>query len=169
MRRSITVLAACVLTLAAFAPGAAAQDEPTAAHPMVGAWLIEPTEAEPPELFTASADGIVVSAGLEGTGYGTWAATGDLTSDVTFLSPMVDPEAGFLGFVTIRAGVELAEDGQSFTGAWTAEFPADVAEAMGMPVGELGPSDVSGVRIVVEPMGEVVGPMPEMAEEAPAE
>ena len=30
MRRSITVLAACVLTLAAFAPGAVAQDEPTA-------------------------------------------------------------------------------------------------------------------------------------------
>lgn len=171
MRRPITIVAACVLALAATAPGAVAQDGSMsmAGHPMVGTWLIEPTEAEPPELFVAGADGFVVSAGVEGTGYGTWAATGDRTADVTFLSPMLDPEAGFLGFVTIRAGVELAEDGLSFTGTWTAEFPAEAAEAMGMPIGELGPSDVSGVRIEVEPMGEPVAPMPGMAEEAPTE
>lgn len=169
MRPSITALAVCVLALVAVAPAVVAQDEPMAAHPMVGTWLIEPTEAEPPDLFTASADGIVVDGSPEATGYGAWAATGDRTANVTFLSPMLDPEVGFLGFVTIRAGVELAQDGQSFSGTWTAEFPAAAAEAMGLPDGELGPSDVSGVRIVVEPMGEVVGPMPEMTGEAPAE
>lgn len=168
MRRSITILAACLLILVALAPGAAAQDQPMVDHPAVGAWMIEPVAMEPPELFTAAADGIVVNAGPDGTGYGAWASTGDHTADVTFLSPMVDPEAGFLGFVTIRASVEVADDGQRFSGTWTAEFPADVAEAMGMPAGELGPSDVSGVRIVVDPMGEAVAPMPEM-DEAPAE
>lgn len=174
MRRFISVtevLTGLLLATTIAAPGVVAQDESTsmAGHPMVGTWLIEPTEAEPPELFVATADGIAVSAGVEGTGYGSWAATGDRTADATFMVPMLDPEAGFLGFATIRAGVELSEDGQSFAGTWTFEAPAAAAEAMGMPVGELGPGDVSGVRIVVQPMGEPVAPMPEMVEEAPAE
>lgn len=169
MRRSITILAASVLALAAAASGTAAQDDPTALHPMIGTWLIQPTETDPPELFIASADGIVVSAGAEATGYGAWAATGERTADVKFLTPMLDPDAGLLGFVTIRADVEFAEDGQRLAGTWTVEFPPEVAEAMGVPAGELGPGDVSGTRIAAEPMGEVVGPLPEMAEQAPAD
>ena len=36
-----------------------------------------------------------------------------------------------------------------------------MAEAMGAPVGQLGPGEVTGQRIAVEPMGEPVGPIPE--------
>ena len=173
MRRFISlvlVLTGLLLVTTMAAPGVVAQDESTsmAGHPMVGTWLIEPTTAEPPELFFASADGIAASTSAEGTGFGSWTATGDRTADATVWFPMVDPQAGFLGMATMRASVEVAEDGQSFAGTYTAEIPAAMAEAMGVPVGELGPGDVSGVRVVVEPMGQPVAPMPEM-EEAPAE
>ena len=174
MRRFISLalaLSGLLLATTIAAPGVVAQDESTsmAGHPMMGTWLIEPTTAEPPELFFASADGIAASTGVEGTGFGSWTATGDRTADATVWFPMVDPQAGFLGMATMRASVEASEDGQSFAGTYTVEPPAAMAEAMGWPVGELGPGDVSGVRIVVEPMGEPVAPMPEMAEEAPAE
>jgi hypothetical protein len=35
-----------------------------------------------------------------------------------------------------------------------------MAEAMGVPVGQLGLGTVTGQRIAVEPMGEPVGPAP---------
>ena len=35
-----------------------------------------------------------------------------------------------------------------------------MAEALGAPVGQLGPGDVTGQRIAVEPMGEPVGLLP---------
>lgn len=57
--------------------------------------------------------------------------------------------------------VTLAEDGQSFAGTYTVEMPAGMAEAMGVPVGQLGPGEVTGQRIVVEPMGTPVGPLPQ--------
>jgi hypothetical protein len=174
MRRFITLallLSGLLLVTAIVAPGSLAQDESTstAGHPMVGTWLIEPSTGEPPELFFAGADGIAASTSAEGTGFGSWTATGERTAEATIRFPMVDPQAGFLGMATMRASVEVSEDGQSFAGTYTAELPAAMAEAMGLPVGELGPGDVSGVRVVVEPMGEPVAPMPEMAEEAPAE
>ena len=39
---------------------------------------------------------------------------------------------------------------------------------MGLPVGQLGPGDVTGQRIAVEPMGEPVGPFPEEGDPEPA-
>ena len=42
-----------------------------------------------------------------------------------------------------------------------------MAEAFGDPVGQLGPGEVTGQRIAVEPMGEPVGPIPE-GEAAPS-
>ena len=68
---------------------------------------------------------------------------------------------GFVGYGTIRTSIEVAEDGQSFAGTYTIEFPAAMAEAMGAPVGQLGPGEVTGQRIAVEPMGEPVGPLSE--------
>ena len=61
-----------------------------------------------------------------------------------------------LGFFTIRASIEVAEDGQSFAGTYTFEPPAAFAEAMGAPAGQLGPGEVTGQRVAVEPMGEPV-------------
>lgn len=167
----VLVLSGLLLATAIAAPGVVALDESMsmAGHPIVGTWLIEPTTGEPPELFFASADGIAASTSAEGTGFGSWTATGERTGDATIWFPMIDPQAGFLGLATMRASVEVSADGQSFAGTFTAELPAAMAEAMGLPVGELGPGDVSAVRVVVEPMGEPVAPMPEMAEESPAE
>jgi hypothetical protein len=106
-------------------------------------------------------DGIYINAALQGNAYGTWAATGDRTADATFLFPLGDPAAGsFDGYGMVRSSIEVSEDGQSFAGTYTYEFPAGMAEAMGFQVGQLGPGEVTGQRIAVEPMGEPVAPLP---------
>jgi hypothetical protein len=153
----------------AAAPGVSAQD--TAEHPAVGAWIIESTPedtTDPLELALIAPGGLIINAFPDGNGYGSWAATGDRTADATFLIPFNDPEAGFLGFATIRTSIEVAEDGQSFAGTYTFEPPAGMAEAMGLPAGQLGPGEVTGQRVAVEPMGEPVGPLPEEPAEPPA-
>ena len=165
--RTTVVLMTLLLATVAAAPGVSAQD--TAEHPAVGAWIIESSPEDPTdslELALIAPGGLITNAAPDGNGYGSWAATGDRSGDATFLVAFTDPEAGFLGFVTIRASIEVAEDGQSFAGTYTVEFPAAMAEAMGLPVGQqVGPGTVTGQRIAVEPMGEPV-PFPE---EPPAE
>ena len=156
------VLMALLLATVAAAPGVSAQA--TAEHPAVGAWIVDasPEDAtDPLELLVIAPGGITITAGPEGPGYGSWVATGDRSGDATFLVAFSDPEAGFVGFATIRTSIEVAEDGQSFAGTYTFEPPAGMAEAMGLPVGQLGPGEVTGQRIAVEPMGEPVGPLPE--------
>ncbi len=168
MRRLVPttfVLAALLLAAVAAAPGVSAQD--TAEHPAIGTWVIDSSPDDPSnplELATIAPGGIIINAFLDGTAYGSWAATGDQTADATFVTPANDPEAGFLGFFTVRTSIEVAEDGQSFTGTYTIEYPAAMAEAMGMPVGQAGPGDVTAQRVVVEPMGVPVGPIPEEAD-----
>ena len=131
MRRLVpttVVLIALLLAAVAAAPGVAAQD--TAEHPAIGTWVIDTSPEDPsnpPELATVAPGGILIDAFADGTGYGSWAATGDRTADATFLAPVNDPEAGFLGFFTIRTSIEVAEDGQSFAGTYTTEFPAAMA------------------------------------------
>jgi hypothetical protein len=164
MRRLTTttiVVVALLLATVAAAPGVSAQA--TSEHPAVGAWMIDGTPADttdPLEMVLIAPGGIIINAGPEGSGYGSWAATGDTTADAIFLFPIMDPEAGFVGYGTARTSIEVAEDGQSFAGTYTIEPPAAMAEAMGAPVGQLGPGDVTGQRIAVEPMGTPVGPMP---------
>jgi hypothetical protein len=156
------ILMALLLVSLAAAPGVSAQA--TDEHPAIGAWLIDPTPADatdPLELLTVAPGGIVVSASPQGTGYGSWAATGERSADATILIPLIDPTAGFVGYTTIRTSIEVAEDGQSFAGTYTFEPPAGMAEALGAPDGEYGPGEVTGQRIAVEPMGEPVGPIPE--------
>lgn len=166
MRRlasTTTILMALLLAALGAAPGVSAQasDE----HPAVGAWIIDtsPEDAtDVNELATVAPGGIITNAGPEGTAYGSWAATGERSADATFHYPLYDPECGCLvGYGTIRAGIEVAEDGQSFAGTYTVEMPVAMAEAMGVPVGQLGPGDVTAQRITVEPMGKPVGPLPE--------
>ena len=156
------VLMALLLATMAAAPGVSAQA--TDEHPAVGAWMIDssPEDAtDPPELATVAPGGIITNAGPEGTGYGSWAATGERSADATFLFPLYDPGCGCqVGYGTIRTSIEVAEDGQSFAGTYTVEVPAEMAEALGAPVGQLGPGEVTGQRIAVEPMGEPVGPLP---------
>ena len=84
------------------------------------------------------------------------------------MSPANDPDAGFTGFVTVRASVEVAEDGQTFSGTYTLEFPDRVTEAFGLEAGEYGPADVTGQRVEVEPMGAPLGPIPDLGAPSPA-
>ena len=127
MRRLVPttiVLVALLLATVAAAPGVSAQD--TAEHPAVGAWIIDPTPedaTDPPELLTVAPGGIITNAAPDGTGYGSWAATGDRTADATFLFPFDDPEAGFVGYATVRTSIEVAEDGQSFAGTVHVRVP----------------------------------------------
>jgi hypothetical protein len=159
---------ALLLAAVAAAPGVVAHD--TAEHPAIGTWIIDtsPEDGNPPELVTVAPGGIIVDAFSEGTAYGSWAATGDRTADATFVAPAIDPEAGFLGFFTVRTSFEVAADGQSVAGTYTIEYPAALAEAVGAPVGQYGPVEVTGQRVIVEPMGEPVGPIPEEPAEPPA-
>jgi hypothetical protein len=185
MRRTPTVVTSAsllLLTLAAAAPGVAAQVDAmsSADHPLVGTWIVDSTPDDPTdplEVVVVGSGGTLLDTSLDGIGSGAWSPTGDRSADVTFVFPAADPEAGFIGFVTVRSSVEVADDGLSFSGTYTLEPPAAMAEAMGMTPGELGPGDVSAQRIVVEPMGEVVGPIPPepdasaeeaMPEESPA-
>jgi hypothetical protein len=159
------VMATLLLATLATAPGVSAQA--TDEHPAVGAWLIDASPddtTDPLELTTIAPGGIITVAAPDGTGYGSWAATGERSLDATFLSPQQDPECGCLvGYGTIRTSVEVAADGQSFAGTYTIEFPAAMAEAMGLPLGQqVGPGTVTGQRITVEPMGEPV-PFPDEA------
>ena len=84
---TIVLMALLLATLAA-APGVSAQA--TDEHPAVGAWLIDPSPedaTDPLELLTVAPGGIVTIASPDGTGYGSWAATGERSVDATFLIP----------------------------------------------------------------------------------
>jgi hypothetical protein len=166
---TIVLLALLLATLAA-APGVSAQA--TDEHPAVGVWLTDGSPedtTDPLDLLTVAPGGIVTIALPDGTGYGPWAATGERSLDATFLAAQRDPECDCLvGYATIRTSIEVAEDGQSFAGTYTIEFPASMAEAMGLQVGQqVGPGTVTGQRIAVEPMGEPV-PFPEEGGSEPA-
>jgi hypothetical protein len=174
MRRiasTITILAGLMLALGALAPGVAAQDEADD-HPLVGAWIVDPSAGEgevPVEVLALHPDGILVLANPDTGAVGLWEATGERTGDLEFMVPVSDPEAGSLsGLYTIRAGLEVSEDGQTFSGTYTFEPAAQMAEMMGMSPGEYGPAEVTGERMTLEPMGEPVGPMPDFSEPAPS-
>jgi len=172
--RRIPVLATLLLAAAAIAPAAvAAKDDSqaTADHPFVGAWVIDADLTDPSapdQILLVGPGGILVDAGLDFSSYGAWTPSGDHTADVTFYVAAGDAETGFLGFQTIRSSVEVAEDGQSFSGTYTSEFPAAMLEGSGMAAGEYGPGEVTGQRIDVEPMGEPLGPMPQQGGPEPS-
>lgn len=165
----IAVLATVLLASVALAPGVHGQDEQAAAadHPLVGAWLVSDVPAGPVgprDLVVVHPDGTFVSLHVEGgvtlPGLGSWAPSGEHSADITLYGPVIEPEVGFLGFVIIRISGEVSEDGQSLTGTATYEFPAAMVQAVGLPEGQLGPVGFSGQRILVDPMGEPVAPLP---------
>jgi hypothetical protein len=71
-------LTAVLLATVAAAPGVSAQ-APTAEHPAVGAWIIDPPEdtTTANELLLIGPGGIASSVSPEGSGYGSWSATGE--------------------------------------------------------------------------------------------
>jgi hypothetical protein len=173
MRRTLsTTLTSGVLALAlsAAAPAAMAQDQAMADHPVVGAWVIHPFPGDPTQvsLMVFEPSGTLVTTDNDGAaGIGTWTATGDRTIELAFEELATGEDGSFIGIVTIRASGDVADDGQSFSGAWTLEPPAAMAEMMGVPEGELGPGEVTAERISAEPMGEPVAPLPDFSQMAP--
>jgi len=167
--RRLHILAALLLVVAAaIAPATVSAQGSTPGtgteHPVVGAWLIktDPTcQCPPDEVVVLGPGGTMVDANPNATGYGTWAPTGANTADVTFLQPQTDDKGNFVGFLTIRASVEVASDGQTFSGTYTLEFPAAMAQAAGLQAGEYGPGTVTGQRVNVEKMGTPIGPIPQ--------
>lgn len=171
MRRipsTLAILAALVLAMAALSPAVTAQGgSGSGGHPLVGVWLVDPTPQDPSdplELITVAPGGVAIPGGTESGGAAAWSPTGERTADMIILAPGGDPQAGFVGYVTARISLEVSEDGETFSGTYTVEFPAAASEAFGMPAGELGPGEVTGQRVAVEPMGEPVGPLPDFSE-----
>ena len=135
-------------------------------HPLVGAWLLDADDPEePPSLATFTSDGIFTRHEPDGAdGVGSWEATGETTATVTFVSQFFTDEEGTVASTTVRAEVEVAEDGDSFTATYTLEFVGE-----GFPEGEIGPGTADGERIAVEPMGTPVMSLEEAFAEDGAE
>lgn len=166
--RLILAIAAALAVATGTAPAVLAQDVSAGDHPILGSWIVDPTPADAedaPDLISFGLDGSTRGAGPNGPSVGSWQPTGERSADVTGLYFIEDPEGNFLGFGTVRGSIEVAEDGQTFSGTYTFEPPAAFAAAMGLPAGQFGPGDVTGERIAVEPMGEPVAPIPEFPPE----
>ena len=152
-RRTITLLLSVVLlgTLAGGGHFAVAQETDAADHPAKGAWMVtsDPGDAEYlPRLATLSADGSAFFvSGYQTTGIGTWEPTGETTATLTFTVVGDGP-----GHITIRASVEIAPDGQAFTGTFTTEIVL-VDPAGGGTSGEIGPGTLEGTRLAAEAPG----------------
>jgi hypothetical protein len=131
----------------------------TEAHPIVGTWNTETSSGDPGDVMF-SADGTLVSVDTEDVSLGVWEATGPSTVNLMFSGLIPAEEGGSGGRFIIRATLEVAPDGQSFTGDYTVEVTADFEGAP--PAGEYGPDSVTGTRVVVEPMGTPVGPIDEL-------
>jgi hypothetical protein len=179
MRRLVTLCSAANLSIvggaiatSAVESGTTATTEPsstvgTEAHPIVGTWNTDSAvrNRSPWETLSGpgdvvfSADGTLVSLDSEDVSLGVWEPTGPSTVALMFSGLIPVEELGIAGArITIRATHEVAPDGQSFSGDYTAELSGSEA----MPTGEYGPDSVTGTRVVVEPMGTPVGPIEEL-------
>ena len=169
MRRLSVVLSLVVIMLigvVTLGRSVTAQDAtPSAmsAHPLVGTWVVD-TDPEntdnAPALFIFFADGAYLEYDAEEGGdvaAGRWQATGDQTGDLTLVFVSVN-EGGYEGMGKIRASVEVAPDGASFTATYSIEF----IDPAGEGTGEYGPGMATGTRLSVEPMGEPVGSAEEL-------
>lgn len=123
-------------------------------HPLVGSWSLisDPDPEAPPSQDVFSPDGAYIEVdGEGGVVIGAWEPTGDTTANMMFTG--YDPDGS--GF-RVRASIEVAADGQSFTANYTLEMIDPVS---GSGSGEYGPSPATGTRLTVEPQGTPVGTM----------
>jgi hypothetical protein len=152
-RTGLLVLSAVVLlgvVLGARSRFAVAQEADGADHPATGSWLVEgdPGDAEyVPRQMNLSADGSALFvSGQQTVALGAWAPAGDTAAIATFVGVTDGP-----AYVVTRASIEVAPDGQSFTGTFTIEAVFDPAG--GGTSGEIGPGTLSGTRLTAEAPG----------------
>ncbi len=143
-----TLLLTMVLVIGS--PFAAAQDSGGNVHAAVGSWNVEsdPGDAEySPRLITLHADGTALFvSGRQTVGLGTWSSMSDATVAVSFAATTDGPS-----YILIRAQLEVAADGESFTGSYTIEAIFDPAGAESS--GEVGPGTLTGARLAAESPG----------------
>jgi hypothetical protein len=168
--RRISILAVLLtivlggLVVFSYTPTIGAQDAEMAGHPLVGTWLLD-TDADdptnPPSLASIGADGIYTEVDADGSvGMGSWQSTGPNTAELTFHGLGAE-EGEFFGMITVRAEIEVAADGQSLTATYTLELTGPD----GTGTGQYGPGNVTGTKVVVEPMGTPLGPFEALFEE----
>ena len=121
-------------------------------HPLVGSWhlLIDigdgDTSCPSQAAFTANGHYIEVDC-EDRVAIGVWEPSGDRTANMTVTYG--DPAGALL----VRAAIEVAEDGQSFTAPFTFEFLDPAGEGMG----QYGPGTATGTRLAAEAPGTPVG------------
>ncbi len=153
MRRPVVILLLAIATIGAVVGGgrlATAQDSSLANHPAKGSWSVtsDPGDAEySPRLVILSADGgAMFVSGYATTAIGAWEPAGESTADVTFTMVTDGP-----GQIVIRVSLEVAPDGQAFTGTFTNEIVVDPVG--GITSGEIGPGMLTGTRMAAEAPG----------------
>jgi hypothetical protein len=125
-------------------------DAATTANPIVGTWTLADVGFED-EPFTAAflSDGVYVEVNFGDVGIGVWEATGPDTVAMSYSNTTEE------GSVTVRASITV--DGDSLSADYTVELHGE-----SVPPGEYGPGEVTGTRVVVEPMGTPVGSLDEL-------
>lgn len=155
-KRLLSSFAVIVLVaLAAFGlrSGVGAQDATTQGHPLVGTWLADTDTNDPAnamDTFTFSSDGGYIEVDATGdVQLGAWEATGGTTAILKIVSYQANDDGTPAGGYIVRASIEVAADGNSFTASYTFEF----LSADGSSSGQAGPGTATGTRIVAEAPG----------------
>lgn len=116
------------LALAAPATTRDATPGATAAHPVVGAWILPAVRATPNTGYAIfHADGTYTEVNPDtGTGIGVWQATGERTGDVITKWPNIntDAETYVVGTSTLRVTFTVAGDGMTYNGTYQIELTA---------------------------------------------
>ena len=137
-------------------PAQDATPGPSAGHPLVGTWIVDPEvddPTNPPSFDVYMADGTAINVGSEGATAGAWEATGPRTATLTFAGLM--REAGPGTAFILRANVEVDETGESFT----ASHSFTLVAADGTNLAAVQGGGGRGTRLHAEP-AEAAGPLP---------
>ena len=140
------------LTAAHHATAQDATPTVTAAHPIVGTWIIDrdiTTATEAPSIVVVTADGGVIdpSQGVAGA----WQVTGPRTVAWTLVGTLPANE----GTIVVRSAPEVDETGMNLTGPYTVTIVAPDGSVMATI-----PGDSTGVRLPIEPMEAGGTPLP---------
>ena len=150
---SFVVIVLLAVTAVGFRSDADAHDTSTQGHPLVGTWLADTdqeTSDNALDTFVFSSDGAYAQSEAGGGSLlGAWEATGERTATLTAVGAEADEEGTNVGSITIRASIEVSDDGNSFTAEYTIEF----IQPDGTTSGEAGPGIATGERLVAEPPG----------------
>ena len=150
---------ALVGIVAAGVTSGSAQDTDMANHPVVGVWELSAdlgdgdTSCLSQVVFTA--DGGYIDVDCDAfVEVGVWEPTGPNTADLTITVKTVED-----GSFRIRAAIEVAADGQSFTAPFTFEL---LDPTTGEGSGQYGPGLATGTRLVAEGPGTPVAPITDL-------